>query len=274
MSAEAPEAGLYPIRVVAELTGINPVTIRAWERRYGLVQPARTPGSHRLYSRRDLDRLRAAASLVGAGVSISQAVRQLNNAAGDEAADPPADRAGHWRDLVLQRLEALDYPGMHAALNGAEVERPGLSQAVLDLLGEQAAGLPTLLARCLQSLLESRLALHGSHQGTPAAQLLVLLPPQPGAAAWLLALAATMAPRGLHATVARVDGVADGRDALARAGSVAALTHEAELAEALADTTAGPLFSRVGSRRSVALGDQLAAARTTLMTTLERGVAA
>jgi DNA-binding transcriptional MerR regulator len=274
MSADAPEAGLYPIRVVAELTGINPVTIRAWERRYGLVQPARTPGSHRLYSRRDLERLRAAASLVAAGVSISQAVRQLNSAANDESADLPAERAGHWRDLVLQRLETLDYAGMHAALDGAEVERPGLSQAVLDLLGEQAADLPPLLARCLQSLLESRLALHGSRHGAPAAQLLVLLPPQPEAAAWLLALAATVAPRGLCATVAQVDGAADGRDALARAGSVAALTHAAELAEALAETTAAPLFSRAGSRRSVALGDQLAAARDTLVTTLERGVAA
>ena len=34
--------GLFPIREVARLTGVNPVTLRAWERRYGLIQPLRT----------------------------------------------------------------------------------------------------------------------------------------------------------------------------------------------------------------------------------------
>lgn len=33
---------LFPIREVARLTGVNPVTLRAWERRYGLIQPMRT----------------------------------------------------------------------------------------------------------------------------------------------------------------------------------------------------------------------------------------
>ena len=33
---------LFPIREVSRLTGVNPVTLRAWERRYGLIQPTRT----------------------------------------------------------------------------------------------------------------------------------------------------------------------------------------------------------------------------------------
>ena len=46
-SASLPDAPhrqeeLFPIREVARLTGINPVTLRAWERRYGLIQPVRT----------------------------------------------------------------------------------------------------------------------------------------------------------------------------------------------------------------------------------------
>ena len=36
--SHAPE-GLYPIRTVSSLTGINPVTLRAWERRYGMIKP-------------------------------------------------------------------------------------------------------------------------------------------------------------------------------------------------------------------------------------------
>jgi DNA-binding transcriptional MerR regulator len=37
-----------PMRTIASLTGVNPITLRAWERRYGLVQALRTPKGHRL----------------------------------------------------------------------------------------------------------------------------------------------------------------------------------------------------------------------------------
>ena len=40
-------APLYPIREVSRLTGVNSVTLRAWERRYGLIRPQRTPKGHR-----------------------------------------------------------------------------------------------------------------------------------------------------------------------------------------------------------------------------------
>ncbi|MDX1336249.1 MAG: MerR family DNA-binding transcriptional regulator, partial [Gammaproteobacteria bacterium] len=33
----------YPIRTVTDQTGVHPVTLRAWERRYGLIKPERTP---------------------------------------------------------------------------------------------------------------------------------------------------------------------------------------------------------------------------------------
>ena len=53
---------LFPIREVSRLTGVNPVTLRAWERRYGLIQPTRTDSGHRLYSQADID---AAGKLAG-----------------------------------------------------------------------------------------------------------------------------------------------------------------------------------------------------------------
>lgn len=40
----------YPIRELASLTGVNPVTLRAWERRYGIIKPQRTPKGHRYYT--------------------------------------------------------------------------------------------------------------------------------------------------------------------------------------------------------------------------------
>ena len=45
----------YPIRTVAAITGVNPVTLRAWERRYKLIKPLRTPKGHRLYSQTDIE---------------------------------------------------------------------------------------------------------------------------------------------------------------------------------------------------------------------------
>ena len=43
-----PAEGLLPIRTVSILTGVHSVTLRAWERRYGLITPQRTPKGHRL----------------------------------------------------------------------------------------------------------------------------------------------------------------------------------------------------------------------------------
>ena len=47
----------YTISIAAELVGMHPQTLRIYEAR-GLVRPGRTPGGTRLYSERDLDRLR------------------------------------------------------------------------------------------------------------------------------------------------------------------------------------------------------------------------
>ena len=53
-----PAEGLYPIRTVAAVTGVNPVTLRAWERRYNLLSPTRTPKGHRLYTREQIEKLK------------------------------------------------------------------------------------------------------------------------------------------------------------------------------------------------------------------------
>ncbi len=48
----------YMISIAAELVGMHPQTLRIYESK-GLVRPGRTPGGTRLYSERDLERLRA-----------------------------------------------------------------------------------------------------------------------------------------------------------------------------------------------------------------------
>lgn len=60
----------YPIRAVAEKTGLSAHTIRAWERRYGVLSPNRTDTNRRMYSESDIARLALLQRAVEAGHSI------------------------------------------------------------------------------------------------------------------------------------------------------------------------------------------------------------
>jgi MerR family transcriptional regulator, heat shock protein HspR len=62
--------GVYGISVAAELTGIDPQTLRLYERR-GLLTPARTDGGTRRYSDDDLDRLQRITELAAKGINIA-----------------------------------------------------------------------------------------------------------------------------------------------------------------------------------------------------------
>ena len=63
---------LFPIREVARLTGINPITLRAWERRYGLIQPVRTESGHRLYTQKDIETVHRILDWIERGVAVSK----------------------------------------------------------------------------------------------------------------------------------------------------------------------------------------------------------
>ncbi|MEM9555539.1 MAG: MerR family transcriptional regulator [Acidobacteriota bacterium] len=62
----------HPIRVVARRTGLKADLIRAWERRYAAIEPERTPGGHRFYSDRDIDRLLLLRQATSGGRTIGQ----------------------------------------------------------------------------------------------------------------------------------------------------------------------------------------------------------
>ena len=64
----------FNLKAVVRQTGIKPDTLRAWERRYGLPTPARSPGGHRLYSQRDIDTIKWLAARQREGLSIKRAV--------------------------------------------------------------------------------------------------------------------------------------------------------------------------------------------------------
>lgn len=71
-SAEVAVAEQHPIQVVVRRTGLSADVLRAWERRYGVVEPARSPTGRRLYSDADIERLRLLHRAVRGGRAIGQ----------------------------------------------------------------------------------------------------------------------------------------------------------------------------------------------------------
>ena len=69
---KALDAGWLPIREVARQTGVNAVTLRAWERRYGLIVPQRTPKGHRLFRAEHVQRILTILTWLNRGVAVSQ----------------------------------------------------------------------------------------------------------------------------------------------------------------------------------------------------------
>lgn len=65
----------YNLKVVIQETGLKPDTLRAWERRYGLPNPERTAGGHRLYSQYDIELIKWLLARQHEGLRINRAVQ-------------------------------------------------------------------------------------------------------------------------------------------------------------------------------------------------------
>ncbi|HEY2240109.1 MAG TPA: MerR family transcriptional regulator [Streptosporangiaceae bacterium] len=65
-----PDLGLFSISVAAQLAGLHPQTLRGYERE-GLVDPTRTAGGTRRYSRNDVTRLREICGLATDGLNLA-----------------------------------------------------------------------------------------------------------------------------------------------------------------------------------------------------------
>lgn len=118
-AASSPASGLpsgeelFPIREVVRLTGVNPVTLRAWERRYGLIQPVRTEGGHRLYSQSDIEAIRSIIAWTERGVAVSKVGSLLARNHEDKAALPVEEGAcsadwGEWQEPLREAVRHFD----------------------------------------------------------------------------------------------------------------------------------------------------------------------
>jgi DNA-binding transcriptional MerR regulator len=73
---------IYNAKAVTRQTGVTPATLRAWERRYGVLLPDRTAGGHRLYSARDIAAIKWLRQQIEQGMTISRAVALLQHQLG------------------------------------------------------------------------------------------------------------------------------------------------------------------------------------------------
>ena len=114
VSSALKQEELFPIREVSRLTGVNPVTLRAWERRYGLIQPTRTDSGHRLYSQADIDSVRSILAWIERGVAVSKVGKILAKSDSIKAASVPVyhevsvNEWAEWQAQVRNAIGAFD----------------------------------------------------------------------------------------------------------------------------------------------------------------------
>ncbi|MBK8103646.1 MAG: MerR family transcriptional regulator [Cellvibrionales bacterium] len=96
----------FSIRDLSEITGVNAVTLRAWERRYGLLKPSRTEKGHRYYTVDDVEHVRNILNWLDRGVAISK-VRPLLDTE-QPPADMISDDGSHWQETLQQSLGLIN----------------------------------------------------------------------------------------------------------------------------------------------------------------------
>jgi DNA-binding transcriptional MerR regulator len=125
----------YRINIAAEMSGVSEGLIRAWERRYGVLKPKRTPSGYRAYTEADISVLKRLKQLTEEGVSIAEAVKLLPSIKRDvketlERAEratvraPKAGQTDRWRQEILVAAERLDQQAVEQVLDEAMASMP------------------------------------------------------------------------------------------------------------------------------------------------------
>lgn len=115
--AVSDEDDRWRIKEFAARVGVQEVTLRAWERRYDLLQPERSAGGFRLYSRADERRIRSMQAHMARGIAAAQAAA-LAVAESAVEIEPPASPAALVEEL-LAATEALDATRVDLLLDAA-----------------------------------------------------------------------------------------------------------------------------------------------------------
>ncbi|MBJ2346123.1 MULTISPECIES: MerR family transcriptional regulator [Pseudomonas] len=135
--AEALAQGWLPIREVARQTGVNAVTLRAWERRYGLIVPHRTAKGHRLFNAEHVQRIQSILTWINRGVAVSKIKPLLETPQPPE--EPVQDEWQRQRHALLLAVTQLAERQVDDLINQAMALYPPRTvceQLLLPLLAE------------------------------------------------------------------------------------------------------------------------------------------
>jgi DNA-binding transcriptional MerR regulator len=111
--------GYFRIGQLAKRTGVSAELLRAWEQRYRLLQPTRTPGGFRLYSAADEARVQRMQSLVAGGLAAAQAARLVlsDGEPPPPTASPLATTLEDAAGTLTASLDRLDEQAASTALD-------------------------------------------------------------------------------------------------------------------------------------------------------------
>ncbi|MEX2548826.1 MAG: MerR family transcriptional regulator [Nitriliruptoraceae bacterium] len=117
----ADDQAVLRIGEVSRRTGVAVPTLRAWERRYGLLAPERTEGGHRLYREADVTRVRGMQRLLDQGWSAAAAAREVLREPAPVTTLRPVGGSGPASNDLATQLEAaidrFDAPACEASLD-------------------------------------------------------------------------------------------------------------------------------------------------------------
>lgn len=150
MSSQDGDPAIMSIGEVSRRTGVTVPTLRAWERRYGLLVPVRTAGGHRRYSDDDVRRVLAVLELTGQGWAVAAAARRVAGQGSASPVRPPADelRGRLWSalDQALRELPAgTEAPG--SPEEPLAMDQDMASAGALEASGSSGASVRTATVR-------------------------------------------------------------------------------------------------------------------------------
>ena len=111
--------GRLRIGELSRRVGVSRELLRAWELRYGLLQPTRSSGGFRLYSEADEERIRRMRAYQGQGLSAAEAARLALEGASDERERPATNVVAPDSSSLADALERFDEPAAQAAFDRA-----------------------------------------------------------------------------------------------------------------------------------------------------------
>ncbi|NIP18508.1 MAG: MerR family transcriptional regulator [Xanthomonadales bacterium] len=109
---DAATEGIYPIRTVSDLTGVNAITLRAWERRYGLIEPVRKESGHRLYTQEHIDLINRIVGLLDRGMRIGQVSAQLEAEQARAESETEGDAWSRYLNRMVASVIRFDEQGL------------------------------------------------------------------------------------------------------------------------------------------------------------------